>query len=123
MHVVRHSSSMRSACRQTVVLSVLLVLIINDHSAKRVGAIRSASSRYERDELVKSSAGGRVGAIRSASSRYERDELVKSSAGGRVGRRDRSFQVDCFQVDGGQYWTETVTLRRADRCCECVAIA
>ena len=50
LHVIRHSSLMRSACRQTVILSVLVALMVNDHSAKHAGAIRSTSARYERDE-------------------------------------------------------------------------
>ena len=54
LHVILHSSSMQSACRLTLVCSVFVVLIMNDHSAKHACAMRSISSRNERDELIKS---------------------------------------------------------------------
>ena len=54
LRVILHSSSVRSACRLTFVLSVFVALIVNDQSAKHAGAMRSISSRNERDELIKS---------------------------------------------------------------------
>ena len=60
LRVMRHSSSTRSACRQTLDRSVLDALMVSDHSARQAGAIRSVSSRNNRDVLMKSlsSSGG-----------------------------------------------------------------
>ena len=49
LRVVRHSSSTRSACRQTPDRSVLDALMASDHSARQPGAIRSMSSRNKRN--------------------------------------------------------------------------
>ena len=76
LRVMRHSSSTRSARRQTIDRSGLDALIVSDHSAKQTGAIRSMSSRNMRDVLMKS-----VSSAYSASS----GKLAR----GRVGRRDR----------------------------------
>ena len=53
------------------------MLKVNDHSTKHTGPISSTSSRYERDELVKS-----------VSSAYSTSSGMLASAGERGGRRD-----------------------------------
>ena len=78
MRVMRHSSSTRSACRQTLDRSVLDALMVSDHSSRQAGAIRSMSSRNGRDVLMKS-----------VSSAYPTSSGKLASARGRVGRRDR----------------------------------
>ena len=78
LRVMRHSSSTRSACRQTLDRSVLDALMVSDHSARQAGAIRSMSSRNRRDVLIKS-----------VSSAYSTSSGKLASARGRVGRRDR----------------------------------
>ena len=78
LRVMRHSSSTRSASRQTLDRYVLDALMGSDHSARQAGAIRSMSSRNKRDVLMKS-----------VSSAYSSSSGKLASVWGRVGRRDR----------------------------------
>ena len=76
--VICHSSSIRSTCRLIHVRSVFEPLMVSDHSARHGGAMRSMSSRNDRDVLMKS-----------VSSAYSTSSGKGASFGGRVGRRDR----------------------------------
>ena len=78
LRVIRHSSSIRSTCRLILVRSVFELLMASDHSARHGGAMRSMSSRNDREVLMKS-----------VSSAYSTSSGKAASSGGRVGRRDR----------------------------------
>ena len=78
LRVIRHSSSIRSTCRLILVRSVFEPLMVSDHSARHGVAMRSMSSRNDREVLMKS-----------VSSAYSTSSGKAASSGGRVGRRDR----------------------------------
>ena len=65
--------------------SVFEPLMVSDHFARHGGAMRSMSSRNDRD----------VGLLmKSVSSAYSTSSGKAASSGGRVGRRDRSTTVN-----------------------------
>ena len=80
LRVIRHSSSIRSACLLILVRSVFEPLMVSDHSARHGGAMRSMSSRNDRDVTL---------LMKSVSSAYSTSSGKAASSGGRVGRRDR----------------------------------
>ena len=77
LRVIRHSSSIRSACLLILVRSIFEPFMVSDHSARHGGAMRSMSSRNDRDVLMKS-----------VSSTYSTSSGKAASSGGRgrVGR-------------------------------------
>ena len=92
-----------------MVLSVLVVLMVNDHSGQACwgDTVDIVKVRTWRNDEI-----GVVSII---------DIKWKVGVGWRACRKTRSQVAKCrVRLDGEEYWTEAGILRRADRCCECM---